>query len=146
MRKRSSCDLRSSIVILSLPLLIQCGKKEDVPPVIQDQSAQTTQAQNAQEQIATRPLVIGGLYPAKAKVGQTFNAQPNGRSALGIKCENHSRSTAIYFDGSPLPTTYGEQFISALVPPEVLTRAGSHTVYLKDRDRKSETVSFVVEP
>lgn len=91
------------------------------------------------------PLVLRELFPSRVKCGEKFNVQPNGRSALAVKAENATPGTLIVMSDRPLATTYGDPtFVTAFVPEDLLTRPGTHAVYLTDGVRESNRLDFVV--
>lgn len=92
-------------------------------------------------------LEIRGLHPGATTAGVGFNIQPNGSSALGVESAEATPSTVIVFDGRELPTAFGgPQSLSAEIAAAVYERPGRHTVELRDGERRSDVLEFVVEP
>ncbi|MCS7312994.1 MAG: hypothetical protein NZ742_08805 [Acidobacteria bacterium] len=95
----------------------------------------------------SKPLVLRALVPAQTEVGQGFNVQPDGRSAIAVTAENATPGTVIVMAEQTLPTTYGNPtWLTALVPPEFLNRPGTYPVYLTDGLRTSNRLDFIVRP
>jgi len=87
------------------------------------------------------------ISPSGARVGQGFNVQPNGESAISVETENATRGTVIVFGNRPLVTAYGSpSWLTALVPTDLLTTPGQHDVYLQSGETESNRLPFVVEP
>jgi hypothetical protein len=91
------------------------------------------------------PLRIVELFPAEAAVGQPFNRQPNGLSAIGVAVEGARPSTRVLMGGRELETTFGdEHLVTALVPADLLRRPASHVVQIRDGDQLSDPLHFTV--
>jgi GT2 family glycosyltransferase len=99
---------------------------------------------------AKRPataLTIKRLHPSGTTAQQAFNPQPDIGSALVVECENATPGTVIMMGATMLTTSYGNQkMLSALVPPALYEKAGTHPVYLLNDFGESDRVEFVVEP
>ena len=88
--------------------------------------------------------VIRELVPARIRVNEGFNQQPDGSSALAVLCERASPDTIVVFDGAELPTTFGSaQFLSATMPRELLG-PGAHSVVLRRGSVESNKIDFEV--
>jgi GT2 family glycosyltransferase len=86
------------------------------------------------------------LHPSTCFTHAGFNVQPDGQSALVVKCERANPATVIVFDGVMLNTSYGgPEFLTALVGPELYAKPGSYPVYLLNDFGESNRVQFVVE-
>jgi hypothetical protein len=93
------------------------------------------------------PLVLHAVSPDSTTVGVEFGRQPNGNSAISISCENGAPGAIVVFQGRELVTAFGDStWLTAEVPPDLLARAGSYEVYLKEGGRESNHVAFVVRP
>ncbi len=93
------------------------------------------------------PLTLDAVMPAKTRVGQTFNRQPDGHAAMALDVENAVRGTVVVFGNVPLATTYGsDHLLTAIVPAELYRTPGSYPIYLKYGDSESNRLEFVVEP
>lgn len=87
------------------------------------------------------------LTPGETRVRQGFNLQANGASGLSIICEGARATTVVVFDGTPLTTAFGSsRLLTVALPPDRYAQPGRYVVYLKDGDRESNRVEFVVSP
>ncbi len=90
--------------------------------------------------------VLRQLLPARNRVGESFNAQPNGSSALAIACSDASLESVVMFDKTPLVTTFGSaELLTAVVPQDLLSRAGEYEVFVRQNGIESNALRFVVE-
>lgn len=90
--------------------------------------------------------VLRELLPERTQVGERFNPQAGGMSALAVTCINASRETVIVFAGMPLETTFGSrQFLTALVPDNLIAIAGEFDVLLRQDNVESNRLQFIVE-
>jgi hypothetical protein len=91
--------------------------------------------------------VITRLAPAAIPAGRTFNVQPGGASALAIEGANFLPGAVAEFAGRPLETTFGSAaLVTAVVPAELLSRAGEFEVVVKNPGGKeSSPAAFRVE-
>ena len=97
--------------------------------------------------VAVAPLVLRKLGPDRTRVGQGFNLQPNGESALSVDVDNAAPGTVILLNGAPLATVFGnEHWLTASVPPSAYSRPGRYEIYLKNPVSESNRLEFVVEP
>ena len=95
--------------------------------------------------VPAEPLRILNLHPLGCRVGEPFNAQPDGNSAIVAVAENATIATSIVFEGHHLPTTFGHAgLVSATLPARLLRRARSCPVQLSDGVRWSDAVSFEI--
>jgi len=92
------------------------------------------------------PPRISGLRPAACVVGQGFNVQPNGESAIAVDGENFLPGATIYFDRSPLVSAFGNTgTLTATVPESLLRKPRVAKVHVKNPDGKvSNSMSFSV--
>jgi hypothetical protein len=116
--------------------------------LISSQSAAQTGAVNSSRSATTAlGLLVHQILPARTHIGQGFNIQPNGQSALAVDCEGATPSTAIMFGDTVLNTAYGgPTLVTAIVPAELWARPGHYEVYLKNESGESNRLGFVVEP
>ena len=92
-----------------------------------------------------QPLRIVELQPHASHMGESFNQQPDGESALLVHAEHATRATVIVFDGVVLPTAFGHSgLLSAVIPIALLRQVRSCPVRLTDGVRWSDAVSFEV--
>lgn len=126
---------------LSLLLMAACHGAVD------DTAGEKTSTSPASAPAESARLTIVSIDPPSSRVGQTFNVQENGRSAFGLVTTGATPTTKIYFDSTPLETTYGNPaFITAFAPPDATAAPGSHTISLRDGERTSPAVQWVVSP
>ncbi len=86
--------------------------------------------------------VIEKLYPDSAKVGVPFNEQPGGRSALGITGKNFLPGATIVVNGEALDTNFGDvDKLAALVPQQLLAKAGTLRVVIRNKDGKESAAA-----
>jgi hypothetical protein len=86
------------------------------------------------------------LRPDSCVVGQGFNVQPGGESALAVDGANFLPGAVIYFDAMPLATTFGDPGnLTAIIPPSLLTVPRAAKVHVRNPDGKaSEALGFAV--
>lgn len=90
--------------------------------------------------------VLVQLHPSMCFSHSGFNVQPDGQSALVVKCERANPATVIVFNGVMLNTSYGgPSLLTALVPPGLYAKAGSYPVHLLNDFGESNRMQFVVE-
>lgn len=92
--------------------------------------------------------MIETLYPAETLAGQDFNVQPDGSSALAIKCQNATKSSVILWEGTRLLTAFGNPAaLSGIVPKDLYTRPGKYRIEILDvtTNQKSTPTSFEVK-
>lgn len=89
---------------------------------------------------------ISRLRPDSCVVGQGFNVQPNGESAIAADGVNFVPGAVIYFDQSPLTTAFGNTgTLTATVPARLLRTPARVSVHVTNPDGKtSEAAAFVV--
>lgn len=91
---------------------------------------------------------IETLYPAETVAGQGFNVQPDGSSALAIKCRNATATSVILWEGSRLVTAFGNPTsISGTVPKDLFSRPGKYRIEILDdkTNARSDPASFEVK-
>jgi hypothetical protein len=95
--------------------------------------------------VPCQPLRIVELQPHASRMGERFNQQPDGESALLVHAEHATRATVIVFDGVVLPTAFGHSgLLSAVIPTALLRQVRICPVRLTDGVRWSDAVSFEV--
>jgi hypothetical protein len=93
------------------------------------------------------PPLLRTLAPATVTAGTGFNVQPSGDSALAVTTERATRGTSVVLAGRRLPTTYASaEYLTALVPPELLREPGRYPVYLDNGIDRSNSLELVVAP
>lgn len=94
------------------------------------------------------PLVrIHRIHPATARVGERFQVQPDGSSALAVECDGATPATVVVFNDVPLPTVFGgPRLVTATVPANLLDRPGTYPVVLRDVGAVSAPIEFTVRP
>jgi hypothetical protein len=92
------------------------------------------------------PPTLQQVLPARTQVGQGFNVQRDGQSALAVICTNATPDTTIVFGMTPLTTFYGgSTWLSAIVPPDLYARPGRYPIYLVNRAGESSRIEFIVD-
>lgn len=75
------------------------------------------------------------LHPATAKVGEAFNRQPNGSSAIAVVGAGFVRGDKAYWGGQVLKTVFGgETTLTAEVPPPLVSQPGDVEISVKNPD------------
>lgn len=96
-----------------------------------------------------QPESILAYGPQKATLGTPFNRQPGGESAIWIKLSVPARIGAtIQFDERPLKTVIDGVALSALVPADMLTTAGTHWLKVVNSNTglMTDSVSLEIMP
>jgi hypothetical protein len=93
-------------------------------------------------------LTIIAFGPDHVRVGQPFNTQADGRSALWLRVEKVTPDTVVVFAGTPLLSTVApaEGLITAIVEAELYSRVGDYPIYLRNHAGQSNEVRLTVEP
>jgi hypothetical protein len=92
------------------------------------------------------PLKLLNLLPDRARQGECFNTQPDGRSAFAIVAANATHATFMLLDDELQQTWFSSSsWLSAAVPAELTRASGTHTVRLAELLRTSNELDFVVE-
>jgi hypothetical protein len=86
------------------------------------------------------------LFPHDAVAGKGFNVQPNGESALGVSGAGFLPGVTLMVDGKKMRTVFGKGTgLSAVIPAEIVSRAGSHQIWAVNPDSKaSNKMAFAV--
>ncbi len=85
------------------------------------------------------------LFPSQTRAGVGFNVQPNGRSAIAVRCENARPGAAIVFGGRRLQTSFGDgSLLTALVPDALIAKPGRLAVQVEDAAGMSNELPFEV--
>ena len=93
------------------------------------------------------PLVLTTTSPARARVGEGFNVQPNGQSAIAVLGAGVTPTTRIVMDGVDLASHYiDSSMITALVPPQLIARPGQERIWLRDGGVRSNVVLLTLYP
>lgn len=101
---------------------------------------------NSSEPKKVEPLVLRRLHPSGTVLGQPFNLQPSGLSALVVDCANATPTTVIVMDSTILTTAYGSgNLLSAMVLAHLLAESGRHAVHLSNDFGDSNRIDFEVE-
>ena len=91
--------------------------------------------------------VVTAVHPLATRMGEKFNAQPDGNSAISIEGQNFTRDTVIMFGETTLQTTYGgDTVLTAIVPGALYSQVGSYPVYVRDNSKESNRLVFIVGP
>jgi polysaccharide pyruvyl transferase CsaB len=85
------------------------------------------------------------VQPSTCTAHKGFNVQPNGQSALVVRCDNATPGTVVVMGGTMLTTAYANpRMLTALVPPELLAQVDVLPVYLLNDFGESNRVDFTV--
>ncbi|HVT45803.1 MAG TPA: glycosyltransferase [Thermoanaerobaculia bacterium] len=77
-------------------------------------------------------LILHELHPAVTRPGEGFNRQPDGTSALAVRCDGARPGAVVFFAGKPLETTYGgSSLLTAAVPEELYRDEGFREVFIR---------------
>lgn len=81
-----------------------------------------------------RPLRIVSFGPDHVRMGEAFNLQPTGDSALWLRTENAGPNAVVELGGRDLETVVdcGGTLLTACVPADLLSRAGELQLFVKD--------------
>jgi hypothetical protein len=138
-------DLRVAIVdpfspLLATPAPGQVAIDLDRGGVAWDPATRSTAAPRGE-------LRLVRLLPDGTRAGRGFNLQVSGESGLTVVCAEARPTTVVVFDGTPLGTAFGNQgLLTVALPAGRYAQPGRYVVYLKDGDRESNRVEFVVSP
>jgi hypothetical protein len=87
---------------------------------------------NGHFQVDSRIRVVR-ISPSRLAVGEMFNRQPTGDSAIWVDCVNATRSTEVVFDGVVLKSVAASPVVvTALVPPSLVATSGKKRISLRD--------------
>jgi hypothetical protein len=93
------------------------------------------------------PPVLLSVSPQTTSAGQVFNLQPNGVAAISIECTNATPQSILLWNGTPLPTFYGNSVsLTALVPKELYAAPGSYEISIATDRGESNKIRFLVRP
>ena len=98
---------------------------------------------------AKRSVDITDYGPRSVQLGQIFNRQPNGQSALWLRTSAPvGTGVRIRLDGHDLETSSDGTYVMALVPADTVARPGRHDLDVVNplRNLASPAVSFDVIP
>lgn len=102
-------------------------------------------------QLAQDELKVIAYAPEKIKVGQPFNVQASGESALWMKLDHSMTGSpaAIWWDDHRLDGPVNGDVISTIVPASLYAAAGTHSLQVRlgkdGQGRKSNVVKVTVE-
>ena len=89
--------------------------------------------------------ILRRVSPASIVVGESFNVQPDGSSAVSIDCERAAPGTEVLFDGNVIRSFFGnERWMTANVPAAYLKSIGPHTIRLRNENGASEPLIFEI--
>ena len=98
---------------------------------------------------ALRRVEIVDWGPKSARVGEAFNRQPNGQSAIWLRLGSDAGGGAtIRLDGRDLPTFTDGVAVTALVPQDLLSRPRALSLQVVDplRNIESQIVTLEIAP
>jgi hypothetical protein len=93
-------------------------------------------------------LSIVEFAPKETHVGQGFNIQPNGESAMWLRVKNVTANTVLVVNDTVVPVLYdGQEIMTLIIPPEYYAVPRTYDLYLLDplTQGKSNLVKFVVK-
>jgi hypothetical protein len=93
------------------------------------------------------PPRISRLHPSSCVVGQGFNLQPSGESAIVVEGTNFLPGAIICFDRTELASTFGSPgVVTGIVPASLLEEPRSFQVRVRNPDGKvSNSITFSVQ-
>lgn len=101
----------------------------------------------ARDEEAPSAPSLTALGVGRARRGEPFNVQPDGHSAIWVRCENAQPGTVVFFNGNALKTEFCDPtLLTASIPPELLERPGTFLVWLVYAGLESNRAKFVVDP
>ena len=88
------------------------------------------------------------LFPDKVVLGQQFNVQSNGKSALGVVGAFFTKGARVQINGHPLDTTItNANTVSALLNADMLQKDGTYAITVEMPDgRLSNALPLIVLP
>lgn len=91
------------------------------------------------------PPVLTEIGPSKIKVGQGFNVQPDGGSAMWAGTKNATQTTVIVWGERQLVTTFqNSKYLTAGVPKDLYSKPGEIQIYLLDTKTGAKSNSLVL--
>ena len=91
--------------------------------------------------------VITAVHPIATRIGEKFNPQPDGSSAISVEGQNFTPEAVIMFGETALQTTYGsDTILTAIVPGALYFQVGSYPVFVRDGTKESNRLAFIVGP
>jgi len=136
---RSDCHPRLALVLLVLLGLMTTACTAPAPAPTP--SATAAPAAPA----AKQSITLQTLFPDQIDLGQKFNEQPDGRSALAVKVDKATPTSVIVFNGTSLKTEINpDNILTAFVPPELVAKPGTFPVYVTDGGAESNRLSFTI--
>lgn len=93
-----------------------------------------------------RPLAVEDYAPKSLHVGESYNVQPNGESALWIRLSAPPGSgTRLYFEGRPLDTATSGSGVNAIIPRDLNATPGEKTLTLDGADGRPLVGPIVIQ-
>lgn len=91
----------------------------------------------------TGPLKVTAYGPKHFKAGVPFHQQAGGDSALWLRLDKsmNGADVSIYFDGNPLHTAIKGDTLTALVPPALIAKAGTHMLWMQVKNPDGKTLA-----
>ena len=127
---------RFAIFLFALSLAC-CRRTPEAPPPGRIESAVVLRSELA------RPRRLFALYPSHSSAGASFQVQGGGDSAILVTGWGFTRSDRVFWDGTPLVTTFSDRTtLSALVPRALLARPGDARVEVRDTAEPSAPPLF----
>ena len=92
------------------------SQSNEISVVIDQETAK--QAGDAKKQGLENSLIIDSIYPGTEITSEML--KPDGSLDIGVSSPEIAATTVIYADGVELHTFYGDTFISATIPAEMM--------------------------
>jgi glycosyltransferase involved in cell wall biosynthesis len=82
--------------------------------------------------VPSKRLALESILPSWTPIGRPFNRQPDGQSAITLRCRKATADTVAVFGDRFLDTTVeSPELVTAIVPAELYEGPGDYTVYLR---------------
>lgn len=117
-------------ILAAAPLAVACARSPKIPPVPPPTRLPAPAVSRVAGAHARR---IFGLFPPSTRVGEPFNRQDDGESAILVGGWGFEPGDRIFWNDRELTTSCGDPTtISALVPPPLLARPGTATIVIRN--------------
>lgn len=114
--------------VLSAALLLAAAacRRAEVPPPARIAPASVVRSG------APRPRRLVAIDPSQTRAGAGFNVQKDGSSAILVSGWGFTREDRVFWNGSPLVTSFADAtLMSAVVPKTLLARPGEARVEVR---------------
>ena len=140
--------IRAHAEIVSVYLGFPLPRRQSVAVLVAAVGLLLTACSGAQAPAPSSPApVLTVVHPTATRMGEKFNVQPDGNSAIAVEGENLTRDMVIVFGETRLQTTYGsERELTAIVPSALFAQMGSYPISVRDGSQESNKLVFIVGP